>query len=279
MSSTPVSWNAIDPVQAAHLVEARQQVHHALQFVSAFGISFLPPAPDDSHTNLGWSAESGSLESRGVPAAGGELHLALRVIDLTLLLRSVGRTVAEVPLHDTTIADTMAQLSSQLTALGWNGGQYTLRRHFEIPAHAVAEGAPFDAGDRSALHTISTCLANAHEMLGALARERSGSELRLWPHHADLATLFTVAPGRTTGAGLALGDQYFPEPYFYVNAYPTPDRARLTDELAGGGSWHTHEWVGAVLPLTRLNERGEAQHAQVRAFLESALSATTRLLT
>ena len=278
MSSSPASWDAIDPVQTLHLVDARHQVHHALQFVSALAISFLPPAADDSHTNLGWAPQIGSLKSRGVPAPGGEVHLALRVVDLTVLIRADGRTLVEVPLYNTTIAAARVSVASHLTALGLNGGRYTLERHFEIPGHAVAEGAVFDASDRPAFHTIAASLANAHAVLGTLARERDGSELRLWPHHADLATLFTVAPGRTTGAGLALGDGYYPEPYFYVNAYPTPDRDRLTDELAGNGSWHTHEWVGAVLPLSRLGEGAAEQQEQATRFLESAMSATTRLL-
>jgi hypothetical protein len=278
MSSLPTSWDAIDPAQALHLVDARHQVHHALQFVSAFAISFLPPSSDDAHTNLRWVPQNGSLKSRGVPAPGGEVHLELRVADLTVLVLVDGRTLADVPLHNTTIANARAEVAAHLTALGLSGEQYTLQRHFEIPAHAVAEGAPFDASDRPAFHTLSASLTNAHSVIGALARERGGSELRLWPHHADLATLFTVSPGRTTGAGLALGDHYYPEPYFYVNAYPTPDPARLTDDLAGGGSWHTHEWVGAVLPLTRLHDDAAAQPAQVRGYLESALSVTTRLL-
>lgn len=278
MSLSPASWDAIDPVQTLHLVDARHQVHHALQFVSALAISFLPSAPDDSHTNLGWAAQIGSLKSRGVPAPGGEVHLALRVADLTVLVRADGRTLAEVPLHNTTSAAARSTVVDHLTALGLNGGRYTLRRHFEIPSHAVAEGAAFDASDRPAFHTIAASLANAQAVLETLARGRGGSEVRLWPHHADLATLFTVAPGRTTGAGLALGDGYYPEPYFYVNAYPTPERDRLTDPLAGHGRWHTHEWVGAVLPLSRLQEGAVVQEEQVRHFLESALSATTRLL-
>lgn len=223
MPSSSASWDAIDPVQALHLADARQQVHHAAQLVTALGISFLPAASDDAHTNLGWVPPIGALKSRGVPAPGGEVHLALRVADLTLLVRADGRTLAEVPLHNMTIAAAQVAVANHVTALGVNGGRYTLRRHFEIPTHAVAEGAAFDASDRPAFHALAASLANANGVLGALASKRAGSEVRLWPHHADLATLFTVSPGRTTGAGLALGDGYYSEPYFYVNAYPATD--------------------------------------------------------
>jgi hypothetical protein len=136
----------------------------------------------------------------------------------------------------------------------------------------------FDVTHRPAFEALGLALSNANTLLQDVARARGGDAVRFWPHHADIATLITLAPGRTTGAGLALGDSYYAEPYLYVNAYPTPSRDALPASLAGGGTWHTHEWVGAVLPLTRLSpDRGE-QPEQVRSFVESALDATTRLL-
>ncbi len=271
-------WTFIDPVQAQHLADARHQVHHALQFVSALGISFLPAAADDGHTNLGWEASLDALVSRHVPGPQGETTVALRVADLALLVRVNHTPRAVVPLHGQTLEHARAALATHLAVAGLDGARYHLRRHFDIPPHEVAGGAPFDASDRPAFHALGQSLANAHAVLEPLAKARGGSEVRLWPHHADLATLFTLAPGRTTGAGLALGDGYYQSPYFYVNAYPTPDRSRLTDTLGGAGRWHTHEWVGAVLPLTDLAHDGELQGAQIHAYLDSALRATTRLL-
>jgi hypothetical protein len=62
-----------------------------------------------------------------------------------------------------------------------------------------------------------------------------------------------------------------------VNAYPPPRAEQLTDTLAGGGTWHTHEWIGAVLPGSHLTGDAARQRAQVREFLESAVSACRRL--
>jgi hypothetical protein len=66
------------------------------------------------------------------------------------------------------------------------------------------------------------------------------------------------------------GDQYYDEPYFYVNTSPSPKPDAATASLGGGGTWHTNEWVGAVLPGSRL---GEEPKEQVHAFLDSAIIA------
>lgn len=277
MPSTIPTWITIDPALSRAAADARGQLHHALQFGTAFGISYLPRAADDSHTNLGWSRELDALVSR--PTAGEDTaQLALRVADLTVMFLERQAAVAELPLQGLTIRDAHARIASQLGTLGLDQGRYTLARHFEIPPHPVGQGAPFDFGDGSLTTLLAEVLANANAALHVVAEAYGGSEVRLWPHHADIATLIKVAPGRTTGAGLALGDAYYPEPYFYVNAYPTPPIDRLPRDLAGGGTWHTHEWVGAVLPLTRLDPDGTQQSVHVQAFLASALDATTTLL-
>jgi len=74
------------------------------------------------------------------------------------------------------------------------------------------------------------------------------------------------------------GDDMFPEPYYYVNARPSPSQPP-TAPLEGGGIWHTDGWVGAVLPGSRLTSDAGGQEAQVRAFLNSAVEACTRLVT
>ena len=40
------------------------------------------------------------------------------------------------------------------------------------------------------------------------------------PHHFDLDTLVTVAPGHITGIGFAPSYDYDDAPYFYVSLYP-----------------------------------------------------------
>lgn len=280
MGSTAASWKPTDQARATTLADARRQLHHAAQFATALGISYLPKQPDDSHTNLGWDHANGTLVSRGVQGAAGPIAVGIRVADLTLLVMRGERPATSLALHGVTIADAAKQLRVSLAAEGLDAARYTLQRHYEIPPHAVATGAAFDTVDRAAFRELAYWFGNASIELERIARTVTGaSDARVWPHHFDLATLVTLPGGASTGAGLEPGDQYYDEPYFYVNAHPQPTTARAIGlPLHGDGAWHTHEWIGAVLAGSRVTGDAAAQQAQVRAYLDSALAACRSLV-
>src|SRR5262249_14843197 len=155
-----------------------------------------------------------------------------------------------------TTAEAEAWLRGCVAKRGAAAEKFTLARHYEIPHHAVDDGSAFDASDRVAFAELAAWFNVAESVLENARAQNDGSEIRCWPHHFDIATLITVKPGKTVGVGLEPGDHYYDEPYFYVNANPQPRTAAATAQLAGGGSWHTHEWFGAVLPGSRV----EAAH-------------------
>lgn len=276
--SAPI-WHLTTPGKARRLVDARLQLHYAAQFGTGLGISYLKHEPDDSHTNLGRDASLDALMSRAVSTAKGDVAVGVRARDLTLLVTQGGRVTSTVPLHGATIDAAADQLRAALGVAGLDPARYTLKRHYELPAHAVAKGAAFDATDRFAFEELSRWFANAAIALGRVAREVSGaSDVRVWPHHFDIATLVTHANGASNGAGLEPGDAYFAEPYFYVNTSPQPRVEQLTAKIGGGGRWHTRDWIGAVLPGSRVTGDVLAQQAQVRDFIDSALAASRRLV-
>lgn len=272
--STSTDWQPIDPARARSLSDARLQFHHAAQFATAVGISYLDHQPDDSHTNLGWRHDLRALVSRAAPGPHGPVAIGIRPHDLSVLVLVDDAVRESFALHGLTMRAAVDRLTSLLAAAGLDGSRYTQRRHYEIPPHPVGEGRAFDASATGDFEQLSRWYANAATLLARIAADVPGaSDVRTWPHHFDIATLVTVAPGRTTGAGLSPGDTYYDEPYFYVNAHPAPSIDRLTSQLGGGGSWHTHEWIGAVLPGSRLRAAAHGQPAQAREFVESALAA------
>src|SRR4029079_7803840 len=108
------------------------------------------------------------------------------------------------------------------------------------------------------------------------ASDSQASDVRCWPHHFDIATLITPAEGKSVGVGLEPGDNYYDEPYFYVNMLPAPDAKALPDSLEGDGVWHTQEWIGAVLPVSRITSDSQSQESQVQRFLRSAIDTAKR---
>jgi len=263
------SWQQLDASRATKLTDARLQLHHAAQLVAAMGISYLPKADDDSHTNMEWLA--GALASNVV----GErpFRVAVRPSPFALAVIVGDAELASLPLHGRTIADGARWIQVQVRTLGVDPQQFTLAKHYTIPAHPVARGVPFDTTDDAAFEQLQRWYGNADALLRRLAAERGGSSVRCWPHHFDIATLLSPMTGTSIGVGLEPGDGSYDEPYWYVNLYPAPhDAGALTaSALEGNGTWHTDQWLGAVLPGSRLAQ--EQQEAQISSFLESGIVA------
>lgn len=276
-------WDGLDPSRARRLVDARLQFHHAAQLATAAGISFLAAEADDSHTNLEWLAQRRALASRVIPART-PFRVAVRPGDLTLLaLDADDRCIDEIALGGRTLVEAAEWVRVHVVRFGTDGARYTLRRHYVIPEHPVISGNPFDATARDDFSALADWFDDADLVLRALASQAADAgPVRCWPHHFDIATLITLEPidgerSRTIGAGLEPGDEYYAEPYFYVNLHPTPN-ASVLPALGGGGVWHTAGWTGAVLPATALTPDGTQQLAQVDEFLTSGTNACRLLL-
>jgi hypothetical protein len=273
------TWQAVRPEDAGKLSDARLQLHYAAMFGTAAGISFLEPRPDDSQMNLEWVPDLGGLFSRLIPAKKS-FRIGARPSNLALLIvGEANQPIEEYKLHGRTITDATDWVRARIKSLGVDPTRYTLRRYFDIPQHDVAIGESFNASKPDQFDELARWLANGSSMLQSLARKTRGAgEVGCWPHHFDIATLMKVAPNRTIGAGLEPGDDYYDEPYFYVNMTPHPAASRVQSRpLWGNGRWHTRDWVGAVLPGSRFGA-ASAQERQVREFLDSAVSACRGLL-
>jgi len=272
-TTTATRWGALNPSISRETSHARLQLHYAAQFATALGISYLAPHPDDSHTNLGWDRKLESLSSREVRALSHGVRVAIRPRDLALLVLIDGSIADQLPLNGSSISQIESDLRAALSSAGLDGRRFTLSRHYDLPTHPVAAGDPFDTSRAGDFDELARWYGNAAVMLEDVRSWIDGAEVRCWPHHFDIATITSVAPGQSCGAGMLPGDAMFPEPYYYVNAYPRPDEKYTSTALQGGGVWNTEDWFGAVLLGSRLSTDPAAQENQVRAFLESAIAA------
>lgn len=268
------SWQAVRPEESTRLSDVRQQCHHAAQLAAAAGFSFLDPLPEDAHASLEWIPALSGLFSQVIP--GPTLfRVGLSPSDLSLVVVIENdQPFTHFRLHGHSINDATAWVRSQISSLGADPSRYTLKRPYEIPDHAVAMGDDFDASDKIHFEELSRWFANGAATLISFARTiHEASEVRCWPHHFDIATLIQATPDRTIGVGLEPGDNYYDEPYFYINMSPQPAASQARSRpLWGRGTWHTLDWVGAVLPGTKLGA-ASAQAEQVREFIDSAVSA------
>src|SRR5262245_39732621 len=222
--------------------DARVQLHWAVQIPAGVGRTLIAQRADDSNTAFSWSADKEALLQE--PANG--IQAGIRLRDLTILAND-----DEFPLRGRTLDEGFALLEKKF-------GAKLNRPSIDLPDHAVAHGAKFDPDARH-LETLAGYYASAAPIL----EQFKGEPVLCWPHHFDMATVHNVGGGRTRGIGLAPGDEWIDEPYWYVNFSPSPDPSQLAPlEI---GRWHTEGWTGAVLPAA-------AGPQQAAAFIRQFLS-------
>jgi hypothetical protein len=253
-------WLHTGSVDPQALADARVQLHWAAQAVAGVGRTLHAPRADDSHTNFAWSDVHEALVQEPVDG----VTCGLRLRDLTLI--AIGAGVRELSMHGRTLDDAFAFLESQF-------GNQLKRPDVDLPDHAVARGAMFDANAEH-LAEIARYYGDAAHVLAEVVRSDSkAGPVRCWPHHFDIATLITLSghgeEAHTVGVGLSPGDGGSPEPYYYVTPWPYPDASRL-GELSVG-RWNTIGWTGAVLSAARFTGV-EPQEELVRTFLREAMA-------
>ena len=274
-------WSTVGESDPRKLVEARLQLHWAAQPVMAFADCALEHVPDDSQANLGWRDDFEAVVGRQRPDG---LSAGLRIPDMTLLVFDGGGGIAEgVSLEGRTIDEAVSSLDSiALELTGKQPDTPTRIRDYEMPEHPLAAGARFVMDGPPAYAELARWFANGNLVLnGLIAGDEGWAEVRCWPHHFDLGTLIGLeSSSKSVGAGFSPGDNWYPEPYFYVNPYGLTDGPFDTPPLVSGGHWHTDGWFGAVLSATRILEISEdAQEAAVSSFLRGAADAARELLT
>ena len=272
------SWMRLGAVPSTALVDARLQVHHAAQIAVSAAISYLPVAPDDSHTALTWVEPLRALVTVLIPAAR-PFRVALRPADLSLhaldATMNAGRSFALPGSGAPRAHEWLAEIAG---ASGLDASRLTFSKHYTIPAHPVGDGGPFELREGNAFSELERYWSNASRILTEVARaEPTASPILVWPHHFDIATLIGSAPSQSSpskkvGVGHSPGDEWYGEPYWYVSPYPSPQAPRLPS--LDGGFWHTTRWVGAVLRASDyLSGDGSEQQRCVAAFVDSAIRA------
>jgi hypothetical protein len=286
MSIRDSDWMPLRGIDQRRLSEARLQAHYAVQWLGRAARAYVPPQPDDEHTNLGWD---GALDGLTTHPLKDGAWLSLKITDLTLALHvGEGSThVQSFSLDGRSDAQARQWLSQQLGARGLDARALDAPSPYDIPAHAICQGAAYGpAGFSDALAELAAWFGNAALLLGSIQRQMIGRKLaasraRCWPHHFDLATLTTFPArnpdaARYVGAGLSPGDEYYDEPYFYVSVYPEPDPAALPS-LPALGHWHRRDFVAAVATAHKI-VAAKNQQAEIDEFLRAAVDGAIKVL-
>jgi hypothetical protein len=279
------SWDQLSKIDPKALWEARLQAHHAVQWVARAACANIMPMPGDTQSNLGWDRDQAALVSHELRGRSGDtLRVGLAIATMTLIVLRDKTVIDQFALDGKRHADAGIWLDRILGAAGLalpSGATLS----YAIPAHPVGDGAAYASGSqRGEFAVIANWFACADDMIGDIrsrAPQGQASALRCWPHHFDLATLWTLGDGDaqtapSVGIGLSPGDGYYAQPYFYVTPWPRPAPERLPP-LPPPGDWHTTDFIGAILTgeaIVALPDRA----VRTRQFLDAAVSVARRLV-
>lgn len=277
-------WRPLENLGSGPLRDARLQAHYATQWLARAARAFIPPKPDDGHTNLGWDDGFDGLTTH---AFAGNRQLGLRFPDLTLALLDNGTIAQSFPLHGRSEVEARAWLGEHVQGLNLSPEKLDAPLPYDLPPHPLAQGGRYDAAALAApLRELAAWYANGFHALDALrqhlaARALPAPTVRLWPHHFDLDCLTVLGDGPayavpTMGAGFSAGDHYYDEPYFYISLYPRPDLSALP-KLDPPGHWHEQDFLAAVVPASRILVLKDRQ-GETEAFLHSAADRIVKLL-
>ncbi|RMH19550.1 MAG: hypothetical protein D6701_04900, partial [Gemmatimonadetes bacterium] len=219
----------MSPIDPRTLVDARLELHHAVQLLAMFGQACVPARDDDSHRSMTW--DGGRRAFRSEPSPAG-IRVWLRPADLTVSVGSREHEAAALSLVGRTLDEAVAWLAEALADVGGAERPALTWPEYDLPDHPVRHGAAFSGGSEGHLRDLEARYHEAAALLDDLAgAEPHATPVRCWPHHFDIATLllldpeFGAADGRSVGVGMSPGDQGYPEPYWYVTPYPYPDLA------------------------------------------------------
>ncbi|GHC50718.1 hypothetical protein [Ulvibacter litoralis] len=245
-----------------------KQMHLAAQYLAAAGISFLDKKPDDSHTNLGFNAENGSLYTHTL--SDNEDQLGLDYEKFALVWKSKQGTKT-FKLDGATHAEVLTWLQdTSKTALN---KVYHYQFHYDLP-YDIDNAFTFKLEDLGKLKVLKNLRVLAQSVLETINTQYNlNASIRVWPHHFD-SGIYSPLPDAeiTIGLGLAIPDSICKEHYLYISGYKngnTIDPSQFPKLKAG--EWKAADFKGAVLNAATITKsEGVAFFNEAIALLENS---------
>lgn len=283
MSLTKIDWQPLQIKDPTNLKPAIGYLHRAAQFPAIMGNSLLPTADDDSQSSLEWVPELKSLVGAQIELATTfRMGLNYEKFELHAYSETFS-PISILPLTGQTRSQVMGYLKQLTQKLGGNPDKIEPISHYQLPGHEVDHKGVFQVTDPEHNREMVRYRTNIRHILEALKPYFSKtSDIRVWPHHFDTGMLIEVGPEKRIGVGMAIPDEFSPEPYFYINHQAEnidPDYSDLSP-LPGGGQWTEGKPPLAFLRMSQILKRDDVtqQLRQIAHFFEEGINTSLELI-
>ncbi len=271
-----MSWSHLYPLDLSELATVREQLHQAVQSVAAVGRHFLEASKEDENAVLQWIPNPKRLAGKWIDTPKGKFRASISFSEGRIfLIDEQIKVIDSFEIHGNTFNQLMVWFEEHVGKLGLPVENFHVNLPYELPIYPTQKKQAFDLSDMGLSDAFAHYYANSRIILEKLRGTFSGSgETTVWPHHFDQAVSVMLKDSGNPetssylGLGMSPGDDYYNQPYFYVNSWPYAEEDQL--QPLKFGKWHTDDWVGAVFTAEEVWEVANQPEAVLTFYKEAS---------
>lgn len=274
-------WKKLGNEDFDGIRSVRDNVHLAIQNVSALGRSYSFKSNNDEFAALNWIEQSQRLAGYWISNEKTKIRSSFSFPDFSIyLINDAMETVSQLELEGKKHTDIMVWLEEQVANQGFDTSPLHFKLPYEVPHFSNIRNKPFTVQPTEHIIELASYYHNAYLICNAVKKGFGlTSETICWPHHFDLATLLTIKDtgdsetSTSIGVGMSPGNLHEPIPYFYVAPWPYPNDPDALPGLSTA-KWVQDQWVGAKLDMRDIIQFKSAadQYQIVTSFVEEAIN-------
>jgi len=261
------------------------QQHLAAQLIALVGRYIVPKKPDSSNINMQFVPESELLLGNKLKDG---IQIGLQLSEMEIRVLQSGKTVINtIQLNNKSFEEAFEELKKVLLNEGVDISNIKTEQPYELPTKWLTDGK-FSTTNKLAFANNSILRHNAEIIITELiAYFNDAIPVRIWPHHFDTGTFFTVSKNskgeatQTIGLGWAIPDDMVNEPYFYISFWSESEIKNSSNLTPlDFGNWMTPNWNGAILKHSEIIKEtsAEKQYLRVKQFYNSGIEQLIQLL-
>ena len=278
-------WTSVSFEFDKDIKNALGQQHLAAQLIALIGRYIVPKKPDSSNINMRFIQDSELLLGNKL---ANRLQIGLQLSKMEIQVLQSDKTVINtIQLNGKTFEEAFDELKQILQNEGVDVSEIKTEQPYKLPTQWLSDGK-FSTVKKLAFANNSILRHNAETIMTELVEYFSNAiPVRIWPHHFDTGSFFTVTKNsngessQTIGLGWAIPDDMVNEPYFYISFWSEKEIKNSSNLTSlDFGNWMTPNWNGAILKHSEIiNETSaENQYLMVKQFYNSGIEQLMQLL-